>query len=771
MSKKLQIFLCLSLVLTCLLFLAGCEEPDVIKKEEKTTDRAVIIFDDSERPDPEDTILRIIQLLQSDDSRQIFKEVYPLALERYGEEQIVDRNAKIHTDLGVKSIVYSNLQILEESSNKSQVYYSVDVKYTTKYGEIKDNIVISLVWHPQVNSWQLDWTPDLILPKLHDTGQVKIEILKAKRGEILDRAGWPLAIDKTIAEVSLVAGEFDEARIPEVNELFGLSPGLIEAKLSQAWVTDRTLVPFYQLGDLKDIDYRVFQDLRLSWSEKTSRYYPFKEALAPLVGYVGPVTAEDLSKPENRYLAEDSLIGKSGLEQIYDELLRGKDGFRIYISGSYEQSLIEEPAQDGQDLRLTIDAIAQRDIYEILAGKNYSATAIDPATGEIIILISSPAYDPMEFVMGIDYDRYNQLLHDPLQPLIAKFQGAHTPGSTQKIPTAIIALANGAVTPSTELEILGKEWQADPAWGNYYVRRYRELDGIYNLEDALVYSDNIFFARIALEMGIDAFNQGMSNLGVGLKISSDYPFASSQISNKTKLEEGDDILLADSSYGQGELLYNQAHLASVFSSLLNEGQLLPAKLVLESRDDLASESEDLEEEKSGLKLDSSVVQKHKILSKDYIPLLQRASERVVDEQYAREMLRGPVQPAGKSGTAEVGFDEFGEVKIDTWFVGYERNNPNLLLAFTLFDSPNDFDFAGHVYFTDILLQLYGDDIYKIPTNNLSARHLPNDIPSFKKSRALTKAQAEWLDLKEGLTNDLEDSLDGSNRADSDNNGN
>lgn len=727
-------------LLACLFSILGltaCQDPEVIKPHIEPS--AVQVTQGSEElsPDPDQTMAHILELLAEDDTRSLLKNIYPLALERYGEEQIVRRNAKIHADLAVEKIRYSQLQKVQDSSNDAQVFYTVKVNYQTGYGELSDQLVMSLVWHPEARAWQLDWTPDIILPKLRDTGSVQIEKLKARRGEIRDRAGWPLAQERSLVEVSLVKGAFDESRIEEAEQLLGLAPGVIDSKLSQSWVQEQTLVPIGRLPDLKDVDYRAFRELGLSWNEQRSRYYPFGEALAPLIGYVAEPTAEDMEKEAYRQLDLTDLIGKAGLEQIYDRELRGEDGYRVYISGAYEQSLMEKPAVDGKDIQLTIDAIAQRDVYEVLRGLNYSLSAIDPKTGEIVLLMSGPAYDPMEFVMGLDADRYQALLSDPGEPLIAKFQGALTPGSTQKIATAMIGLENASLDPLEEIEILGKEWQADPSWGNYYVTRYSEKDGYFNLEDALSYSDNIYFARLAVEMGADAFDRGMENLGLGQLICPDYPFARSQISNHGPLGEDESILLADTAYGQGELLYNQTHLASIYAALLNDGSIRPATLIL-NREDLTNVALS-----SG---NGELVKEARLLSEDQQVLLRQAVERVVDEQYARYMLRGPVEPAGKSGTAEVGENAQGDMLINSWFAGYERRDPNLVLVFTLFDSSSEEPYDCHGYFSDILLQLYGDRLYDLPEKSNECRSA-DAIPAFKPSRALEEAR---LQLAEGI---------------------
>lgn len=694
-AKAWRIFILLFVMLCLIINSVACQnDTDVIRPSEAPSKVVKESKSTTELPDPWGSVSRVVELIQADDTVRLLDHIYPLAIEKYGQEQIVDRNANIHADLGVKSIKYSNISSLNRSENGRQVYYTALAEYSTKYGEIKDEVTLSFIWHPAANAWQLDWTPAVILPGLNETGQVRVEYLPASRGDIYDRQGYPLAIDDTVAGVSIIPGEFDMERIDEVNELLGLSEGSIEAKLKQEWVRDDVLVPIALLPDLRSVDYKVFKELHLEWTELPSRSYPFGDCVAGLIGYVGQPSEEDLGKEENSDLREDNLIGRAGLEAIYDDRLRGKNGFRIFISGNYEHSLIEHPVQDGEDIYLTLDIVAQRAIFEELRPYNATATAIDPFTGEILALVSTPSYNPMEFVMGISQESYDALLANPRNPLDNKFASNLTPGSTQKIPTAMVAINNGSDDGYRTRTIEGKTWQPDDSWGNYFVTRYQEVDRDFNLADAISFSDNIYFAQTALMMGAEAFNDGLEKLGVGQAITPDYPFPIAQICNAGRIAEEESILLADSSYGQGELLFPPVHLASIYSAVVNGGMQAPVTL------DLASPHR-----KNGAK---------PLIDADYASYLANALARVVDEQYRREMTSESVQLSGKSGTAEVGFDALGEVRLNNWFIGYERENPNLLLSLTLFDSQEEEDLFAMKLFRYLMETLYRNKPYKAP---------------------------------------------------------
>ncbi|MDD7401519.1 MAG: penicillin-binding transpeptidase domain-containing protein [Eubacteriales bacterium] len=719
-----RIWALLVLFLSCGL-LAACGPQDIIKDGPKPS--ASVSQQGDNRPDPQDTVNRVIAALQADDTRSLLKDIYPLSLEKYGEAQIVDRNAKIHQDLGIQEIRYDKLVPTEDVSKTGQIFYSADLHLRGKYGDISGPVLLSFIWHPDAQAWQLEWTPSLILPGLKATGEVQVESLPAVRGEIIDRAGWPLAVNRSLAQVSLVPRDFDLSKIAEVNALLGLEPGTIEAKLAQAWVKEDSLVPIALVADMQKIDYKTFHSLGLSWAERTSRYYPFKQATAQLIGYVGPPSAEDLANPDLAELTDEDLIGKTGLEAIYDKSLRGKPGIRVYISGQYEKSLYEQPAQDGQDLRLTLDAIAQRDLYERVKGENLVLSGLDPASGQILVLLSSPSYDPNDFVLGISQEAYNALAQNPQQPLSPAFAGATSPGSTQKLATAIIALRSGKWTLDDKMYIEGKEWQLDDSWGNYQVTRFRELDQEFDLEEALVYSDNIFFARLASDLGSETFNAGMHELGLGRTLTQDYPFALSQISNHGDLGPEESVLLADSAYGQGEVLYTPIHLAEIYASLLNGGRLLPLSLILPDTP-LAANPQD-----QGIKL----------LEEDEIETLRQALRRVVTDQYAKQMTRANLELAGKSGTAELGLDDEGQQMINSWFVGYDQKQAQIVLAQTFYQAQKfDDPYRSHALYADYMSQLAGDKGYQVPSINLDKTYDPDDIPAFRLYQAPLEEEAE-----------------------------
>lgn len=420
---------------------------------------------------------------------------------------------------------------------------------------------------------------------------------------------------------------------------------------------------FYPLGEKEDkiLILAVAEDLTLP--QKTfaadhglivkkisTRLYPYGKALAPLVGYVSQVTQEDLAEAPAGTLAMGEVLGRTGMEKTYEKDLRGEPGLVLKITGAYEQTLLETPPKDGRDLTLTVDAALQDRLYHELEPYAASLVLREVQGGAIKALVSTPSFDPYSFSVGIGQAAYDALLHDPKRPLVAKFLENTVPGSSQKVLTAMAALRAKLWAQDDTMDINENTWQADSTWGDYYVRRFdKDVNGSFDLKKALVHSDNIFFARLSLKMGVDPFLEGMKKLGYGASPITDFPATPSMVMpNGFELYP---ILLGDSGYGQGAITMSPIHLANVYAALADpEGRLLQAHLLKETEPA------------------PMAPQDYQALGKEDQEYLQEALASVVTESYPF-VNRGPVLMAGKSGTAELGLE--GEVmQTNSSFTGF-----------------------------------------------------------------------------------------------------
>ena len=212
----------------------------------------------------------------------------------------------------------------------------------------------------------------------------------------------------------------------------------------------------------------------------------------------------------------NSVIGKSGLELAYEDELRATDGSSINVvdeDGSIVDTLASQEAQNGQDIYVTIDASLQQDAYNQFSSDPGTAAAMNPKTGEILALVSTPGYDPNEFVMGMSDSRWNELSSAEDTPLNNRFLSTWVPGSTFKALTAVIGVDSGKLDPAENLGYEGLSWQKDESWGNYHVTTLTDYGDQVNLENALVYSDNIYFAKAALNIGADTLIEKFKAMG------------------------------------------------------------------------------------------------------------------------------------------------------------------------------------------------------------------------------------------------------------------
>ncbi|MFI1244273.1 penicillin-binding transpeptidase domain-containing protein [Enterococcus casseliflavus] len=501
-----------------------------------------------------------------------------LASTGFTADEVSAKYEAIFTGIGAESFKASGIEVTPNDKDSDQFNFQYNGSLTTSLGELTELSYSGTITVAD-NEAKIDWSPQLIFPGMEGQDKVSISVDNATRGEILDRNNEPLAENGTLYQLGVVPGQLgtgDEknANIKAIAERFDLTEEAINQALGQSWVQDELFVP------LKIIEPTDEMPTGTSLKETTGRTYPLGEAAAQLIGYLGNVTSEDIEKDET--LASNGQIGRSGLEAAFDKELRGENGGKIAITdedGAEKAVLLEKERADGKDIQLTIDAQAQKTAFDSLQNQAGATVVTEPKTGDLLVLASSPSYDPNKMTQGIsqeDYDAYEQ--NEDL-PFISRFATAYAPGSTFKAITGAIGLENGTIDPTQSIAIDGLKWQKDSSWGDYFVTRVTDVASV-NLKDALVYSDNIYMAQQTLSMGEDAFRDGLSKLIFGETLDLPIAMNPAQISNEDSFNS--DILLADTGYGQGELLMNPIQQAAIYSVFANQGKLVYPRLVKEA---------------------------------------------------------------------------------------------------------------------------------------------------------------------------------------------
>ena len=527
--------------------------------------------------------------------KQEYEEMYAMlnieASRNISQDDFVKRNSAIYEGIEV-----DNMEIEVTAYDEERKAVTYQTSFDTVAGNISfENEAIFLKGE---DGYELVWDDSLIFPELGSTDKVKISTTQANRGEILDRNGRVLAGKGVASSVGIVPGKLedrDEA-IQQIAELLEIEPEVIEKKLSAKWVKDDSFVPIKTIPRVEEIelmsispDEEVLKEKErheklleipgVMISDVEVREYPLGEAAAHLVGYVQSVTAEDLEEHAGEGYTANSVIGRSGMESLFESELKGQNGCRIYIEnseGKEKEELACILVQHGQDIQLTIDTDLQVSLHEQFKEDKSCSVAMNPYIGEVLALVSTPAYDNNDFIMGLSSEQWTVLNEDENKPMYNRFRQVWCPGSTFKPITAAVGLESGAIDPMEDYGNVGLSWQKDASWGSYHVTTLHAYEPVI-LENALIYSDNIYFAKAALKIGSEEMESSLTGLGFNEELPFEIKMAESQYSNSEGIET--EIQLADSGYGQGQVLVNPLHMACIYSAFCNEGNVIKPYLV------------------------------------------------------------------------------------------------------------------------------------------------------------------------------------------------
>lgn len=543
---------------------------------------------------PEELLVEYMNHIPAQEYEQMYAMLHIEASGNVSQKDFIKRNSAIYEGIEIQNMAVEIIAYDEE-----QLTVTYQTSFDTVAGEISfENEAFFLEGE---DGYKLVWDNSLIFPNLASTDKVRVSTTQANRGEILDRNGRVLAGKGTASSVGIVPGKLEnrEEAIAKIAELLETTPEVIEKKLSAQWVKDDSFVPIKTIPRVEEIELlKVEQDEDVlkekerhesllaipgvMISDVEVREYPLGEAAAHLVGYVQSVTAEDLEEHAGEGYTANSVIGRSGMEGLFEKELKGQNGCRIYIvnsEGKEKEELACILVQHGQDIKLTIDASLQIALYEQFQEDKSCSVAMNPYTGEVLALVSTPSYDNNDFIMGLSSEQWTALNDDEDKPMYNRFRQVWCPGSTFKPVTAAVGLESGAIDPNEDYGNVGLSWQKDASWGSYYVTTLHAYEPVI-LENALIYSDNIYFAKAALKIGYEEMESSLTQLGFNAELPFEIKMAKSQYSNSESIET--EIQLADSGYGQGQVLVNPLHLACIYSAFCNEGNIIKPYLVYQN---------------------------------------------------------------------------------------------------------------------------------------------------------------------------------------------
>ena len=592
-----------------------------------------------------------------------YNEMYEMISDRskgqITEEDFVKRNKNIYEGIDMSNLKIDIKNIEKESSKKYAITYitSMNVSGQNISFENRSNII------KEDNKLKIDWSSNMIFPNLNGTDKVKVSTSKAIRGKILDRNGKELATNGKISSVGIVPGKLGENKTESINkiaELLNLSSETIENKLKASWVKDESFVPIKNVSmDENDLKEKLLQIKGVMISSTNGRIYPLGEAAAHLTGYIQSITKEELEK--NPEYSSTSLIGKTGLEKRYEKELKGKDGIEIYIAdseGNKKDTIIKKEKVDGENIKITIDSIIQNNLYKELKNDEGLFVVMNHKTGEIIALVSTPSYNVNKMALGVSSEEWKELQENEKTPLLARYTQKYCPGSTFKPITGAIGLSTNSLKTTDTFSYSGKSWQKDKSWGDYNITTLTAYSGEKNLKNALIHSDNIYFAQATLQIGKDNFINGLKKLKFGEDIDFEFNLSKSQFSNSDTIKS--ETLLADSGYGQGQILVNPIHMASIYSSFANNGNMVKPYLKYKEN----KETEYLAKD---------------VFTKDAVQEIKNDLIQVVEnpEGTAKDMKINGITIAGKTGTAELKVSKDSEGDTIGWFDCFTVDDSNM----------------------------------------------------------------------------------------------
>ena len=524
--------------------------------------------------------------------------------------------------------------------------------------------------------------------KQADGNRMRSTVIMAPRGRIMDVHGKVLADSSPGYVLSLQAGHsFSDAEVNLLARLLAMQPNVIREKADRAAETYEQIMIKSELTpqEITSLEEHLKDLPGISLNLQPMRHYLYGTSAAHVLGYVGEVSEEQIKQGKYKGLSPGSIVGKEGLEFVYDAVLRGQTGRRteeVDVRGRVVRELAGQAPVSGKGLVLTLDFALQQDLERVLdkqmaalrssgiAPNAYGAAAVamDPNTGAVRALVSRPGYDPNWFVGGISTAHWKLINENVFHPLTNKvINGEYPAGSTFKVVTGSAALDKHKVTPEELIFDSGKHWLAD--MGN----AGGEALGWINFQTAFAMSDNVYFYEMGRRAGIENLNSYAAQYGFGRPTGIELAGESSGLiagpAAKKKVFN-EDWTLGDTfnaAIGQGLTLVTPIQICQMLAAVAADGVIHPPYLVERVVNADGSVYETPERPQSRrLELEPRTIQ-----------LIQKGLKGVTQPGGTGAWFAGlPVPVAGKTGTAE---NPHGQDH--GWFIAYApAEKPDLVIA-------------------------------------------------------------------------------------------
>jgi penicillin-binding protein 2 len=558
----------------------------------------------------------------------------------------------------------------------------------------------------------------------------RTEIIPAQRGEIYDRSfTQPLALNTDSFAVSIVPAEVPRDQIQElfaeVADIIKIPVSDIEAKIPAQYyrlyqpVEVAVNVPFALIASLAE---RKDALPGVSWNSKPLRNYADLRSLSHVVGYVGDITRDELTRLYNQGYQQGDTIGKTGIERQYDELLRGKDGSETRTVDARGRRIagqgIRIPPGMGKNLVLTIDSRIQT-LAEQALGERMGAVVVMRPNGEILALVSYPWFDPNMFTGG-QRGQYNVLAGDPNKPFLNRaIQSSYPPASTFKIIMTTGVLAENSFPSEKTVDCPGEIEYGNRQW-RCHVRRPGH--GRMNLARAMAQSCDIYYWTVGRDyLGAENIASYSKMYGFGSATGIDLPgeidgFIPTPQWKSRRFHEkwlGGDTM--NMSIGQGWTLVTPIQMANMVAFVVNNGKVYQPHLLKEIRDPVTGAIEQ--------RISPTLVRQSDIDPKVF-EAVRRDMRGVIREGTAQYPLNiKTVQIAGKTGTGEVGLQD----RWHSWFASYapyDSDNPDeQIILSVIVEAVNKWEWWAPYASAIIFQGIFADQTYDQAVRTLGLQYL------------------------------------------------
>ena len=490
---------------------------------------------------------------------------------------------------------------------------------------------------------------------LAEENRINVRLLAPLRGRIVDRYGTVLASNRQNYRAVLVAEQTPDVgeTLDKLSRIVAITP-FDRKKIMRDLARSPRFMP---VTVAEDLTWEQFAQVNINEPDLAgvqpdvgeTRYYPYSMELAHVVGYVGPVSDKEMAAADDEQpllKLPGFRIGKSGIEKTYDQDLRGVAGathVEVNAYGRVIRELSKDQGKPGSEIVLTLDMEIQKFACERLKEESASAVVMDIHTGDVLSFVSTPAFDPNEFNMGLSQDQWKMLVDNPYKPLTNKaIAGLYPPGSTFKTMTAIAALEAG-IDPNYTVGCNGKY-----ALGNHLFHCWKkEGHGAVNMHDAIKHSCDVYFYDVAKRVGIDAISKVASRFGLGETYDLEIPGEKKGIvptrewkraTTGVSWQQGETLITG---IGQGFLLTTPLQLAVMASRLANGGYAVKPRLTRAIGGQLAQGPD-------APKMD---------VDPEHLKIVQGGMNGVSNEQggtaYRARIAEVGMELAGKTGSAQV----------------------------------------------------------------------------------------------------------------------